>query len=132
LSVRDFVFEQALRRGRRALPVVEDGQLIGIVSLTDAKHLSQEAWASTPVSQVMTRVPLKTLAPEADLAAALEMMVDSGVHQLPIVRDGTLVGMLTRGDVMRYLQLGQELHARDSSQSGTATTTRPRTAISHS
>ena len=36
-------------------------------------------------------------------------MVESGVHQLPIVRDGVLVGMLSRADVMRYMQLGAEL-----------------------
>jgi Zn-dependent protease len=41
LSVRDFVQEYALRRGQRALPVVEAGQLVGIVSITDARDLSQ-------------------------------------------------------------------------------------------
>src|SRR5215207_6401792 len=61
LSVRDFVFEHTLRRGQRALPIVENGRLLGIVSITDAKHLVQDAWASTPVSQVMSRAPLKTL-----------------------------------------------------------------------
>ena len=57
----------------------------------------------------MTPMPLKSLAPDADLQAALELMVDSGVHQLPIVRDEVLVGMLSRADVMRYMQLGAEL-----------------------
>ena len=114
LSVQEFVMEYVLRRGQRALPVVDAGRLVGIVSITDAKHLSQEAWATTPVSEVMTRLPLKTLPPEVDLAAALEMMVESQVHQLPIVQDGALVGMVTRGDVMRFLQLGRELQLRRS------------------
>jgi CBS domain-containing protein len=110
VSVRDFVLEHTLRRGQRALPVVENGRLVGIVSITDAKHLDQEAWATTPVGAVMTRTPLKTLPPEADLSAALELMVANGIHQVPIEKNGALVGMLSRSDVMRYLQLGDELH----------------------
>jgi CBS domain-containing protein len=106
LSVRDFVQDYALRRGLRALPVVEAGQLVGIVSITDARDLPQDAWATTRADEVMTRPPLETLAPEADLSAALELMVTSGVHQLPILRDGALVGLLSRADFLHYLQLG--------------------------
>ncbi len=120
LSVHNFVFEHTLRHGHRALPVVEGGLLLGIVSITDAKHLPHDAWATTPVGEVMTRMPLKTLAPEADLSAALELMVANGVHQLPIVRDGALVGMLSRSDVMRYMQLGAELNLRGSAGSNEA------------
>ncbi len=120
LSVQDFVFQHTMRHGQRALPVVEGGRLVGIVSITDAKHLAHDAWPTTPVGEVMTRIPLKTLAPEADLNAALELMVANGVHQLPIVRDGALVGILSRSDVMRYMQLGQELNLRGSATSNAA------------
>ena len=78
MSVHDFVFEHTLRHGHRALTVVNDGRLVGIVSITDAKHLPHDAWATTPVGEVMTRMPLKTLAPEADLNAALELTVANG------------------------------------------------------
>jgi Zn-dependent protease len=54
LSVRDFVMEHALPRGQRALPVTDSAQLVGIMSVTDASHLSQEAWATTRVGDVMT------------------------------------------------------------------------------
>ena len=128
LSVHDFVFEHTLQRGQRALAGVEAGQLVGIVSITDAKHLAQEAWKTTSVSEVMTSSPLATLAPEADLSAALELMVEKRVHQLPIVRDGVLVGMLSRSDVMRYLQLGNELHLDASTAAPDAR--EPRTAPS--
>jgi CBS-domain-containing membrane protein len=39
LSVEDFVFEQVMRHGHRALPVVDNGRLMGIVSLSDARKL---------------------------------------------------------------------------------------------
>jgi Zn-dependent protease/CBS domain-containing protein len=91
LTVSDFVLEYALRRGQRALPVVDHGQLVGIMSLTDAKHLNQAAWPTTRVGEVMTHIPLKTLGPDANLAEALQLMVENGVHQLPIVQNGALV-----------------------------------------
>jgi hypothetical protein len=37
-------------------------------------------------------------------------MVANRVNQIPIVQDGMLVGMLSRGDIMRYPHLGHELH----------------------
>jgi hypothetical protein len=36
LLVREFMLEHALRRGQRALPVLDNGHLLGIVSITDA------------------------------------------------------------------------------------------------
>jgi Zn-dependent protease len=128
LSVRDFVMEHALRRGHRALPVVEDGRLVGIVSVADARHVEQDAWGATPVSAVMTRMPLKTLPPEADLAAAMELMVENSIHQVPIVRDGTLVGMVSRADVMRYMKLGPTLQPRDAAGARSRTVTAPSTS----
>jgi Zn-dependent protease/predicted transcriptional regulator len=114
LPVREFVLEHVFRRGQRALPVVQDGRLVGIVSVTDAKHLGQEAWATTAVGEVMTRMPLKTLSPDASLAAALQLMVENGVHQLPIVQDQVLVGMLSRAEVMRYMHSGLAVPERSS------------------
>jgi Zn-dependent protease len=123
LSVQDFVFEHTVRHGHRALPVADSGRLVGLVSITDAKHLAHDAWPTTPVSEIMTAMPLKTLPPESDLSTALELMVASGVNQLPIVQDGVLVGMLSRSDVMRYLHLGDELHLRGA---GLSPATEPR------
>jgi Zn-dependent protease/CBS domain-containing protein len=124
LSVYDFVFDNVLQRGHRALPIVENGQLLGIVTLGDAKHLGQDAWSTTPVATIMTGAPLKTVSPDADLGVAIALMAESGLHQLPVVQDGKLVGLLGRADVMRYLQLRQELHLPEKglTRSGPAAT----------
>jgi Zn-dependent protease/predicted transcriptional regulator len=129
LSVQDFVFEHTLRRGHRALPVVDDGRLVGLMSITDAKHRAHADWSSTAISEVMTCMPLKTVGSDADLQAALELMVANGVNQLPVLQDGKLVGMLSRSDVMRYLHLGDELHLRGADLA--PMTSGPRSAQSH-
>jgi Zn-dependent protease/CBS domain-containing protein len=104
LSVADFVMEHVMRRGQRALPVIEAGQLVGLMSATDAKHIERERWATTRIGDIMTRTPLKTLGPDANLADALQMMADYDIHQVPIVSGGVLVGMVTRSEVMRIMQ----------------------------
>lgn len=110
LTVQDFVFEHVLQRGNRALPIVGDGALLGIVTLGDAKKLPRDAWPTTGVTMIMTAAPLKTVAADTELSAAIGLMADSGLHQLPVLLNGRLVGMLSRADIMRFLQLRQELH----------------------
>jgi Zn-dependent protease/predicted transcriptional regulator len=112
MSVQEFVFDHVLRQGRRALLVAEGGRLLGIVSITDAKELSQEKWSHTPVGEIMTPAPLKTVPPNADMNKALQLLVEGTLNQLPVVDDGRLVGLLSRADVLRFLQLREELDIR--------------------
>jgi CBS-domain-containing membrane protein len=61
---------------------------------------------------------LKTVTPESELSAAIGLMAESGLHQLPVVQDGRLVGLLSRADIVRFLQLRQELHLTAAPASG--------------
>jgi Zn-dependent protease/predicted transcriptional regulator len=112
LSIHEFVFEHVLRQGRRALLVAQGERLLGIVSITDAKKVPQEQWVSTPVGEIMTPAPLKTVSPGADMNNALQLLVDGTLNQLPVVDNGQLVGMLSRADLLRFLQLREELDIR--------------------
>ena len=109
MSVRAFVHEQVLRRGHRAVLVMQDGRLLGLMSLSDVKHVPTEAWGQTSVAESMTRAPLKTVSPDAVLSDALKLLVESSLNQLPVVDNGRVVGLLSRADVLRFLQLRDEL-----------------------
>ena len=111
LPVRVMIEEYALRRGARALLVVTDGRLAGIVTLSDLHKLPPERWSDTTVGQIMTPVPLVTVEPNADLQSALRLMGQRDLNQLPVVDHGTLVGLLTRSNVIRYLHFRDELGA---------------------
>jgi CBS domain-containing protein len=127
MSLHEFVFLHLLRHGHRALPVVEDDQggdtnaragrgggrrVLGIVSVSDVKDVPQPEWAHTSVAEVMTRAPLKTVAPQTSLDRALRLLAEDSLNQLPVVEGGRLVGLLTRADVLRVLQLADTLHVR--------------------
>ncbi|MDQ3703373.1 MAG: site-2 protease family protein [Chloroflexota bacterium] len=104
MMVEEFVYHYVLRLGRRALLVVDDGRLLGLVSVTDAKELPRPDWDYTPVEQIMTRVPLKSATPRTSLDAALQLLVEGDFHQLPVVQDGRVWGMISRVDILRFLQ----------------------------
>jgi Zn-dependent protease/predicted transcriptional regulator len=110
LSVQEFVVEHVLRQGHRALLVAEAGRLLGIVSVTDAKELPHEAWATTPVRAIMTPAPLKTIAPDAELNTVLGLLVDGALNQLPVVQGSNVVGLLSRADILRFIQLRTDRH----------------------
>ena len=52
---------------------------------------------------------LRTVAPESSVADALDTMAREDVHQLPVVAEGLLQGVISRGDVLRVLKTRQEL-----------------------
>jgi Zn-dependent protease/CBS domain-containing protein len=113
LPVRELVNEYILRRGLRAFPVAQDGRIVGLVTLSDVKHLPESEWDQDSVGAIMTRPPLKTVGPNESISKALEMLVNQDVNQLVVVdTDGTLLGILSRGDVMRFLQMRGELGLR--------------------
>jgi CBS domain-containing protein len=109
---------QLAERGITALPVVDPhGRLCGIVSEAD---LIQDVVVRDPraqerpitidplyppktVEDVYTRAPV-TVAAEDDVSAAVELMTATGAKSLPVVDDDrTVVGILSRSDVIRTL-----------------------------
>ena len=112
MSVHEFVFDHVIRQGQRALLVVDGGRLVGLVSITDARKIPQESWATTAVGTIMTPTPLKTTSPNADVAGALQLMVEESLNQVPVIQDDRLVGLLNRADIMRFLQMRDELGLR--------------------
>ena len=96
------------------LPVVDDGELVGVVTDRDmyialatrnarAAHLKVGAVASSPVA---------TCAPEDDVHAALATMKQARVRRLPVVGFGnTVLGLLSLNDIL--LAAGANKQIRD-------------------
>jgi CBS domain-containing protein len=107
-----------VRTGLGALPVVdEDDRVLGMLSEKEViRHLlSTQAFigpdarvASPPgagaktVREAMTRQVL-CVAPQQPLAEVASLMSNKDVDRVPVVREGRLVGFLTRGDIVRKL-----------------------------
>ncbi len=107
------------RSGVGALPVVDDeNRVIGLLSERELlRHLLSHylpraggprvsappgAAGRKTVRDVMTRQVL-CVSPHQPLAEVASLMLNKDVERVPVVRDGRLVGFLTRGDIVRKL-----------------------------
>lgn len=101
----------------KLLPVVSNGQVLGVVSLVDLlKRLGLHAtsWPSAlaegaqsvlsePVARLMSH-PARTVQASQSLADLVPLLSDWGLHQLPVVDDAQqLVGMVTQSDLIAAL-----------------------------
>lgn len=93
-----------------ALLVLEDEQLVGIVSERDyARKVILESRSSreTPVRDVMTNVVL-TVTPEQSIDECLVLMSKHHIRHLPVAENGKPIGMLSVMDVVRNIILEKE------------------------
>ena len=88
-------------------PVVERGSLVGIVALADVHKISPLDREAMQVQDVMTRTPT-TLPPSAPLIDALKIITGMNIGRIPVVADDTLIGIVTRTDVLRVMELREE------------------------
>lgn len=102
-----------VRRGRRAAPVRNGDRLEGIVTLSDIKDIPQEDWELTTVRQVMTRMPLFMAHPDENVSSAMKVMAEQELNQLLVMESGNLVGLLSRADIIRYLQFQETSRRRE-------------------
>jgi len=87
-----------------ACPVIDDGQVVGVMSERDVIYrLSSEgpAMLEWPVSKVMT-APAVTVGRGDSVLAALSQMTKRRIRHLPVVEDGKLIGIVSIGDLVKY------------------------------
>lgn len=83
--------------------VVGEDRIDGIVTETDVvAAVGAERDPSTPVSELMSD-PVVTVRPSETVRAAAERMGKNGVKKLPVVEDGSPVGVVTTTDLALYL-----------------------------
>jgi len=112
VPVSTLVNDVYIKRGLRVTPVVQGDSLQGIITIADIKKVSPADWSTTSVGKIMTVLPLKTVRPEDNMSTAVQMMAENGFDQLPVVVEDRLVGMLSRADIIRYVQVHYELGGR--------------------
>ncbi|MEQ8420090.1 MAG: CBS domain-containing protein [Arenibacter algicola] len=99
----------------RHIPVVNNKQIIGILSLTDLLRISfvdnygeDDSQVDTAVynmlsiEQVMVKDPVH-IAPSLTIKEVAEILAKKEFHALPVVENGDLVGIVTTTDLLNYL-----------------------------
>lgn len=121
------VVDLMVRRELQAVPVVgEDYEFLGVVTTgTALDELVSRARAESvggghatvrgepTAREVMTRTVM-CVSEDQNLIEAASIMVNRGVEQLPVIRDGEMVGFLTRAEVLRWLFSSTSLEYEES------------------
>lgn len=110
--------ELMAERGFAALPVVDDGnRLLGIVAEMDVlrdripedprlharRDLGHQAGKLPMLVREIMTTPVRTVAPDDDVADVAELLVESRLRSVPVVAHGVVVGIVSRRDVLRTL-----------------------------
>jgi Zn-dependent protease len=104
--IQDYIFTS----GHHLFLVVDEGELKGILTLRNIKSVSQQNWHITQVKEIMTPVDKLTVArPDQEALSILEQMAENDINQVPVVKEGRVIGLITRDNLTRFLRVRSEL-----------------------
>jgi tRNA nucleotidyltransferase (CCA-adding enzyme) len=91
------------RYGYEGFPIVEDGQLIGLLTRRAVDRALDHGLTGIRVGQIMDAGDV-SVRPSDSVAALQQLMMNSGWGQIPVVdRDGEITGVVTRTDLIKHL-----------------------------
>ncbi len=92
-----------------AVPVVDEGKLLGILSEREYTRnviLKSKSSRNALVREIM-EVGLVTVGPETSVAECMRLVTYKRVRHLPVVKDGELIGILSIGDLVKWIMSAQ-------------------------
>lgn len=104
-----FAFEKLMKHKISSLPVVNQGELVGIVTATDLGHnlILDKYELGTIVEKVMVK-DVAVIGPDDDLIKAVEKMNTTGsdgiINQLVVVDDNDIKGIVSDGDIIKVIE----------------------------
>jgi CBS domain-containing protein len=109
------VEERMAAKRLRHLPVLEQGEVVGMVTQRDLfkaamssamgyGEKAQRAYLQSVYVKEIMVYPVVTVAPDTSVAAAADMIINKGIGCLPVVEGTKLVGMVTKTDLLRCLR----------------------------
>lgn len=92
---RDEVLEILKRKHISGVPIVKNGELVGIVTRTDLLKNPEEE----QIAILMTRNPI-TISPDNSIVEAARIILENNIRRLPVVEDHSLAGLITIADLV--------------------------------
>ena len=103
-----------LRHRISTLLVLNEGKMVGIVTKSDISNRLAQAeplWRRRPIDQIPIKLLMTdsviSIYPEASISQATALMLENGVHNIPVIKNG-ITGIVTRTDIVRYIAENSE------------------------
>lgn len=92
--------ELMLRYGHEGFPVVENDQVVGVLTRREIDKALHHRLGDEPVDQVMIKGPI-AVSPDDSVETLQTVMMEYGVGQVPVVEEGQVTGIVTRTDLIK-------------------------------
>ncbi len=103
----DALLDRMLTERHTGYPVVENEDLLGVVTLEDVQAGAPDPGATATVRDVMS-TDLVTVSPGTEASRALTMLQQEGVGRILVTEDdGSLAGLISRTDLMTVFEIAQ-------------------------
>jgi Zn-dependent protease/predicted transcriptional regulator len=112
MNLRSFAEDYLRRTGHRCFVVLEKGNYFGLLTINELKQVRPERWPFTTLAQIAIPFEkVRTVSPDTPVSEAVQLMADADLNQLPVMSNGRLLGVISRSDVLQFLQTQAELKA---------------------
>ncbi len=102
-----------LKYGFEGFPVIDDqGHIVGVLSRREIDRAGRLQLGDKPISQFMTMGQIQ-VSPDDSVEHLQQLMIDSGVGQVPVVCEGEVTGVVTRTDVLKLWTAPARIPRRD-------------------
>ncbi|MEL7316366.1 MAG: chloride channel protein [Cyanobacteria bacterium J06559_3] len=99
MTVKEAI-EAFSRSHHRGFPVLSQGKLVGIITQSDLGDTPSTTDSELRLQDIMTPHPV-TVTPESSLPQVLDLLNRLKISRLPVTEGNKLVGIITRGDIIR-------------------------------
>lgn len=109
MSLKRFL-EMVTEHQHTGFPVVSGDRkrIVGIITLSDSKDIPRSRISTTRVKEVM-ETDIICVSPDDDASKVWKTMLDKDLGRFPVLKNGTLVGIITRSDLMHSFEILTEV-----------------------
>jgi len=110
ITLDQVVHEFVMMYNHPAFPVMDNGQLLGLLCVNDVRAVPREQWGYVTARQVVPPLSeANSITPQTDAWDTLVKMTADNCGRLMVVEDGRLLGIISRTDIMRLMRMRMEL-----------------------
>lgn len=112
MTISEFINNYVFHYHYRTFPVVENGKFVGMIDVRSIKGIPADQWPSVKIGDYLSDPStFCVLSPDIEATDALRRFVTKNCSKAAIVRDGHLLGLLTRSDLFRLISLKRDIAA---------------------
>jgi Zn-dependent protease/predicted transcriptional regulator len=98
------LLEKMLEDKHSGFPVLRNDELVGIVTMEDARKVSQDEYRNTPVQSIMN-TDLHCVKADDELFEAFKLLFQKDIGRLLVMENDEIKGIITRSDVMTGIRV---------------------------